>query len=709
LFAIPVEKMRGLCDTLTWVLFFVVAGAFVAIVIALVALNTPSSPAKQALPPIAPQTAQDPLVFKRRSRAPAAGCVAGEHWDGFVCAPNCNTPLAFEGALMNASVPACDSFFHSMCGTWITMTMSGGTTRHRGFSYARERNRRLVREIIEESEPLSAFFRSCVHHNTSYAQDMEMRVELRHQLESVLGDFQNVRELPRVLGRLARRGYVGGGLAFSIERHPTQPLLIPALQWDGLRALRRPLVESLFQQTRTVTELGVRQMADRITRTLKVAALLEQRNEGHFLEDVHDYDQYVSVTFPNEHTFVYGDLAEPAWWWALFAQSLGAPRLSPRQPVWVSCMPYARWLSSSAASELDANDWRAYLEFVVIYNVHQFVPEGQQRRRRRSHDGRGPVGRPRAQRSLAGEDCLDVTRHALPGLVGTAFVAHSGFADRALVEDMVRNLLRVYRIRVANNTQWLSDEGRQRALAKLDAVQVHIATPEELPEPFAPTLAPDRYAHNMGVVRRYRVQRNLELWGTGDAAQLIRTHLPQTEANAYYSASSNSITVLAGLLMPPFYDSRFNEVSKYAILGTILGHELGHVLDHHGMRWDANGSYRVLWGDEDARAFEEHSQCVGRCAHRLGEDFADHVGLRLSYEALQSRATTLGERQYFFMSFAQAWCASTPLQEQCDPDTDVHSVPEFRVNNALRSMDAFRETFACHAGTSMCGQKCEVI
>lgn len=740
---------------LVWlVLFFVIV--FLATVIVLAVLESNSNSAsesdKEQLPAIDGDIHMgDPLVF--RGARDASRCTAGEHWDAELrlCAPNMHTPSSFEPLIVNGSVPACESFFDSMCGKWV----SWHTNQDRTFTYGYMRNQHLVKETITSNEmtPLRKFYQSCTEHHDDYTQDHESRLELKHQLESVLGDFQSLSELPIVLGRLARRGYEGSGLVLSIERHPTQPKLLPLIMWDGLRNLQQSTVEYLLRRTLSITQMSTLQLLDSIQRIMRVAQELERRNAGHFLEDIQDYIQYVQHDF---YTVPYSSITTAAAggggggnggeWLEMYWQSMGGAglRFSQRQDMWVACkQQYLPWLMGGTTL-LDLNDWKAYLQFVVIYNVHEFVPQLPDNVYYRHWDEFGPVGKSASfhhrirrggtptRRRTKEVDCLRVTQAMVPGLVARAFMekTHLTRQDMDEVRDMVTRILRVYEKNVQNQTTtaWLSDSGREAALRKLRAVKVRVGEPDEWEaEPFAKMISKDRYTHNMGLVRRYRVQRNLALW-TRDATVFDRNALayfamPLTEVNAYYSGPTNTITVLAGIMMHPFYNPHYNQVSKHAILGSIIGHELGHVLDHHGLRWDEQGSMRSVFSAQDLRAFFNRTECVRReynndvaskhCNatlygnHTLNENLADLTGVHLAYgayfdETTEGRAAPIGERQYFFMSFAQAWCSSYDTRHTCDMmETDVHAIPEYRVDKTLRNNQEFQRVFGCHEGSRM--------
>jgi predicted metalloendopeptidase len=260
----------------------------------------------------------------------------------------------------------------------------------------------------------------------------------------------------------------------------------------------------------------------------------------------------------------------------------------------------------------------------------------------------------------------------------------------------------------------MDPDTRERAVAKVREVVVRAVHPTHWrPEPFAHRLAPDRWLRNINLVRLYRSERNFALWKSRDPLDrdaIQRFGQPLSTVNAYYSPVTNTITVFAGILLPPFYDDRFSEVAAYARIGTVIGHELAHAMDNHGRMFDHLGNYRDWWAPESARAFQERAQCIAReysaphgCDNlqygnqTLGEDIADIIGVTLAHRALQ-RAGTGGtdDERVFFQAFAQQWCARYDRDAVCNRvNEDVHAVPEMRVDRTLRQLPAFQRAFQC--------------
>jgi putative endopeptidase len=155
---------------------------------------------------------------------------------------------------------------------------------------------------------------------------------------------------------------------------------------------------------------------------------------------------------------------------------------------------------------------------------------------------------------------------------------------------------------------------------------------------------------------------------------------------------------------------------NYGGIGGTIGHEMGHGFDDQGAKSDAFGVLHTWWQPEDEAAFK---QLVDRLAAQydafealpgvhvngrltLGENTGDLEGLSVAYIAyhlsLHGRpAPVLGGLtgdQRFFLSWAQVWQAvwrDGYLRSQLL--SNPHSPPRFRVNGAVRNVDAWYAAF----------------
>jgi predicted metalloendopeptidase len=685
-----------------------------------------------------------PFVFKKRTDRHQ--CKTGEFWfaEDNMCAPLFNTPSSFEGSIMNVTMNMCDDFFNSMCGRWN----AEHTNEDRAFSYGYHRNQASIKRLVQnpQNKDIRSFYESClsaIHELDTH----ESELETKHVLEHIAGSLKGYGDLPTVFGRLARYGYTSPFI-FSIEKDFTQKRLIPFFTADSFN-FSSPVVMQTFEEARSVTKHTSLMLMDKVRRTVKVIQHLNTHNtepiegivdfmdylrSGGFADDIHLFKELGVWNTPHENT----------GGWTLFFQALdgSALRLSQEQPVWTIGFPYMQWLLKDGLRGVEIMDWLAFVEFSILYNTRQFYPAlsnnaylqtsvGINNLVVSNRVGRGPS--PRINRRSLEETqqkeqyCVEVAQNMLPGLVAQTFLKEmmpKKEIVRSQVKEMVDRIVVVYRGFIQGST-WLRQHDKDAALKKLDTLVVRIIEPDEWEaEPFAQRISPDRYDHNMNMIRRYRVHRNVQQWHLNKEPQLsIPFVAPLTDVNAYYSGTSNSITILAGILQKPFYNIDYDEVTRYAIAGSIIGHELGHMFDPQGLLWDADGTFKPegIWSRDGMISFRERAKCVvsefgdtpSECLFSsppeggeensygkmtLGEDLADLIGIRLSYKAYfdNTPSATSGNRQYFFMSFAQAWCSSYDTEHKCARvKNDVHAIAEYRVDRTLRNIPEFARVFGC--------------
>jgi len=703
----------------------------------------------------------DAMVLMRsaRSRMQPGDCTAGEQWDADtqLCAPHFHAPLAFESEIMDGTYSACDrSFYTMMCGRW----MQTHQNENRAFSYGFRKTRHRLHKLIAGdggSDPaLHRFYQSCVTRQSPAAR-RETRIEFRHAVQSIVGSIRTHADLPRIFGRLARAGYTAP-LALSMERHPTEARVIPLLVYDGFpeEMMNDRDVFQVLNAAYDTTHYNAAEVQHKILGVLTVARGLREYHQ-YDLNAVESYRDYVENVLsghlttwnelPHDWNVRQHDGEPPMRGWNRFLQELGGPafRFARDQPVWYPNAHYMSKLLESGIARFTVPEWKAWVEYSVLYDSHQFDPQLPNDVYFRARDHQGPVGAAGgvshrmarrnttdAEHDLA-ERCLQVTQHMLPGLVAESFLNTymvDRERDRKEVRHIVHGVLLALRDMV-RETQWLSAADKRVLTDKLRATIVRVVEPDVWEsEPFAASISVDRYDHNLNMIRRYRVERNLALWKPGAPLYWDRNALaffaaPVTSINAYYSGPSNSITILAGIMQHPFFDHAYGTVSKYAILASVVGHELSHALDNHGLYWGAQGSLHThgILSAAGMRRFYNESRCVVReygpapagCedanAHygnsTMGEDLADLTGIQAAYRALFEHSAlgthgTMGDKQHFFMVLAQAFCESYDQKHRCDAvANDVHAVAEFRIDRTYSNLKQFHGAFQCHSHQGM--------
>jgi predicted metalloendopeptidase len=306
--------------------------------------------------------------------------------------------------------------------------------------------------------------------------------------------------------------------------------------------------------------------------------------------------------------------------------------------------------------------------------------------------------------------------------VGRLYVARYFPADaKAKAQDLVSNLLRVYRQRI-QTADWMSPETRKQALDKVGTFTVKIGYPDQWRDYSTLRVDPEDLLGNQARGARFEWNRRLvRLDQPVDRSEWGMS--PQT-VNAYYSSSLNEIVFPAGILQPPFFDPNADPAVNYGGIGAVIGHEISHGFDDQGSKYDAEGVLRNWWTEADRTNFDGRTNALvdqfstyspipglnvnGRLT--LGENIADLAGLTVTQAAY--RLSLNGAEppvldgftgdQRLFLGYAQVWrfkAREEALRQRLLSDS--HSPPEFRINGIVRNVDAWYDAFKVAPGDKL--------
>lgn len=86
---------------------------------------------------------------------------------------------------------------------------------------------------------------------------------------------------------------------------------------------------------------------------------------------------------------------------------------------------------------------------------------------------------------------------------------------------------------------------------------------------------------------------------------------PVTVRNAFASAGANEIIVPAEILQPPLFDPKADAAENYARIGVTIAHELCHLFDDQGRKYDEKGALRDWSTPADVVAFKARGPAIG--------------------------------------------------------------------------------------------------
>ena len=293
-------------------------------------------------------------------------------------------------------------------------------------------------------------------------------------------------------------------------------------------------------------------------------------------------------------------------------------------------------------------------------------------------------------------------------------------------KEMITYLQKAYTVRIGN-LAWMSDETKQKAIEKVNALQIKIGYPDKWKDYSKLTIQSPKeggtYFNNSMAVSKWHFDENLAKlskpvdkteWGM--APQIV---------NAYYNPSYNEIVFPAAILQAPFYDYKADEAVNYGGMGAVIGHEISHGFDDQGAKFNAQGNFEQWWTNKD---FESFNVLVKKLADQYskievlpgvfvngeftsGENIGDLGGVNAAYTALQlyykdhqkpGKIQGFTPEQRFFMSWATIWRTKSrdeALKKQIK--TDPHSPGQVRATQPLKNVDAFYKAFDVKKGDGM--------
>jgi len=318
---------------------------------------------------------------------------------------------------------------------------------------------------------------------------------------------------------------------------------------------------------------------------------------------------------------------------------------------------------------------------------------------------------------------LDVPNTMLGEAVGQLYVEKYFPADsKKKMQQLVDNLKRALGEHIAT-LSWMSPKTKVNALVKLNSFTVKIGYPDKWRDYSALDIDPEKsYWENVLAARRF--QAEYEYAQLGKPVDKERWFMTPQTVNAYYEPSSNEICFPAGILQAPYFDPNADDASNYGAIGVVIGHEMTHGFDDQGRNFDHNGNMVDWWTAEDAAKFQElanklgaqySAEIVADDVHAngqftMGENIADHGGLRVAYSAFKNTEQGKGNKtidgftpdQRFFLSYANVWAANITKEEMLRrTKVDPHSLGVNRVNVAIRNLEEFFKAFDIQPEMSM--------
>ncbi|KAL7729195.1 hypothetical protein ACLKA6_009657 [Drosophila palustris] len=323
--------------------------------------------------------------------------------------------------------------------------------------------------------------------------------------------------------------------------------------------------------------------------------------------------------------------------------------------------------------------------------------------------------------------CVQMVRQYFPQQLESLF--HRNYNNMQMINDLQdtwKDIKKVFRedLQASTDLHWLSLETRQKAIGKLEALELQFRNHDEtqlIQQLHGLELHADHFYPNLVNVLQKITQRQLKKYR--EEPQSIDTvyKLP------HYELRTNKMQIPITFLQARFFwDPAYPDALKYGTLGVLLARQMLHGFDDVGRHFDRHGYKNNWWDTTSENSFSRRAQCFQeqyavfvqfrekpvQDKGLLGRIVADNGALSIAYRAytkwlknspeasLQRERLPLldySHNQLFFLAYAQLYCTDYP-----DTVEVFEELPEqLRVNTALSNSEAFVNAFSCSGSNKL--------
>lgn len=625
-------------------------------------------------------------------------------------------------ANLDTTVSAGADFYRYACGGWMKNNpLTDEYSRYGTFEVLIENNRKQLQDLIEglaAKENLAGSLSQKIGDLYNMAMDSVTRNQqgvepIKAELDKIAGLTDKSQIVP-MMTELLNNG-VGTYFSSYVYADPkNSEMNIFQLAQSGIN-----LGEKEYYLDNDSVTLNIRENYKKYIVKLFVLAGFPEKEAEQKMADVMEIetaiakDSYSAVQQrdpeANYHKMSYADLKKtfPGIDWDAYLKGLGVGEVSELnvsqiEPIkavekLMNTLPVSKHISYMQYNLIDAAAASLSDDFVAArFDFYGKILSGRQ------------VNSPRWKRAVA------AVEGTLGEAVGQMYVEkYFPAAAKERMVKLVKNLQDALAERIQAQ-EWMSDSTKVKALEKLKAFHVKVGYPDKWKDYSTLDIKKDSYWANLCRASKWALNDMYSRLGKPvDKDEWLMT--PQT-VNAYYNPSTNEICFPAGILQYPFFDMNADDAFNYGAIGVVIGHEMTHGFDDQGRQYDKNGNLTYWWAPEDAARFDERTKVMAdffgnievlpglKCNGQLtlGENLADHGGLKVSFLAFQNAMKTapLGvadgftPEQRFFLAYATVWAGNIREEDiRMRTKSDPHALGEWRVNGALPHIQAWYDAF----------------
>ena len=628
---------------------------------------------------------------------------------------------------MDPNVRPQDDFFRFVNGRWMERTeIPSDRARYGSFDQLSEQAERDLRVLVEEvsdqegleegsaGQMIRDFYLAYMDEDRLESLGVEPIADLLADIDAI-SDRQELRQM---LAALPARG-VGGPFSFFVRQDAQDSdRYVSYLSQSGLGLPER---DYYFDEGNADTREAYLAHIERMKGLLgheapediaEAIMALETRIAEHHWTRVQNRDPVATYNLKSLDELA---ALAPDFDWQAYIAEVGLEDVEEvvvRQPDYLSAI-------TEIIVDTDVSLWQDYLRWRALSS---YAPLLSAEFADAHFDFRGRVLQGLEEQRPRWEQAIDSLNSVLGFQLGKLYVErHYDDESSQRMAEMVDNLMVAFE-QTLKESPWMSPDTRDEALDKLANFNTKIGYPDKWRDYDGLVIRSDDLVGNIMRSRAFEYERMLARLGQEvDRDEWFMT--PQT-VNAYYSPTMTEIVFPAAILQPPFFDVNADDAVNYGAIGAVIGHEISHGFDDSGRRVDGDGNLRDWWSEGSEAEFQERAQVLVDQFNKeepldgvnisgeatLGENIADHGGLRVAWRAYQlslegEEAPVIegftGE-QRFFLGWGQIWrilFREEALRQHLQ--TRPHSPGEFRVNTTLPNIPGFYEAFDVQPGDAM--------
>lgn len=638
----------------------------------------------------------------------------------------------WDPANMDTTVKASNDFYQYANGNWLKNNpIPEEYSRWGVFEYLAEQNLLQLQTIFNEAavkkdtkpgtkwQKIGDFYASGMDSSKIESEGVKALTEYFNMIDNL----QNRHDVQKVIAEFHSQGITPSFFIFSEQDKKNTEIVIAWLYQGGLGLPDRDYYVNEDARSKEIREAYVKHLTnmfgllgdddERARQNAQTVMKLETRLAKASMTRLEQRDPV--ATF-NKMTLRQLDQMTPYFDWVTYFDNIGLGdpgEINVAQPLFFK-------ETGKMMREVNVAEWKTYLRWHLI---HETAPYLSSNFVNENFDFFGKFLSGTEKLKPRWKRVLNTTSNNLGELVGQLYVEqYFPPESKQRMLDLVMNLKAAFKEHI-QQLDWMSNETKERALAKLEAFGVKIGYPDKWIDYSSLEIKPDYYILN--VIRSNEFATDYDLNKIGKPVDPTEWGMTPQTVNAYYHPIRNEIVFPAAILQPPFFNPAADDPINYGAIGVVIGHEMTHGFDDKGRQYDKDGSLNDWWTEEDSKHFEERAHILveqfdqynpidsayidGKLT--LGENIADLGGLSISYDAMlraleKNPQTELIDgftpEQRFFLGYAQIWQSNIRKEKLLLLlKTDVHSPARYRVIGPLSNLPQFYAAFEVQEGDQM--------